>query len=236
MIRRWPWTVIAAGILTAIVAAAAFAISFASLVYVGRAAGVTGQLAVAYPLTIDGLLAVGVLAAVVLRAARLRSRLFVWSLIFAAVGVSVIGNMAHARAAGGGWLAAAAGAVPPLALAVTLELLVMIVRHRPQPSGRRTVRRKAERPTLDREPVEVHMTNFDDAPGDFDDPPLHVVRPTLTPPARVEGNGRAGPKSDQIRAWLVDRPDATAGQVASVFGVSDRYARRLVGAQNGPDR
>jgi Protein of unknown function (DUF2637) len=121
---RW-----AAG-LTALVALAAGIISYSALAALARAVGVDMALSWLYPLVVDGVLGVGTVAALVLRTAPLRTRGYIWTLITAAIAVSVAGNALHAER---GLVlppvaAAAASAVPAMSLAAALHLLVIIVR------------------------------------------------------------------------------------------------------------
>lgn len=214
-VTRPPAVVVAAAALTALVAAAAFAISFASLTFVGRTAGVSEPLSPLYALAVDGLLAVGVLAAVVLRAARLKSRMFVWVLIGAAVAVSVAANVAHAQSAGGNGLAMAAGAVPPLTLAVTLELLVQIIRHHRQPMSP-----KAPAPKLELAP---------DAPTAA--APAPVVPPRARPAGKPHGKPAPGKRAEhltRVRTHLAEHPDANGTSVGALLGKDPSYARSLI--------
>ena len=119
---------------TAIVFAAAFVISWESLRVLALAAGIRELLAPLYPVTIDAMMVTGTVAAVALRGARLRTRLYTWALIGAGIAVSVLGNAIHSQAVGGvlrlpWWASAGASAVPALSLAASLHLLVVVLRH-----------------------------------------------------------------------------------------------------------
>ena len=119
---------------TAVVFVAAFAISWESLRVLALSAGIRPLLAPLYPLTIDAVMSTGTVAAVALRSAPLRTRLYTWALIAAGIAVSVLGNAVHSQALGGvlvlpWWAAAAASAVPALSLAASLHLLVIVLRH-----------------------------------------------------------------------------------------------------------
>lgn len=112
----------------------AMALSYDALAELGRAAGILPVLSWIYPVLIDGLLVVGVVAAVTLRQARVRIRLYAWAVISGATAISVVGNGTHALAHGGvlvlpAWGAVLASAVPAGSLASALHLLVVIARH-----------------------------------------------------------------------------------------------------------
>lgn len=129
-----PAGVLAAGAGTGLVLVTAFSLSYAALMTVGQAAGFQGRIAWLYPIPVDGLLAVGMVAAVMLRSARLRTRAYVWLLIAGGIATSVLGNAAHATSQDGHLALSAgaarlAGGVPPLAFAAALHLLVILVRH-----------------------------------------------------------------------------------------------------------
>jgi len=88
--------------------------------------GVDDHLTWIYPIVLDGMIGVGTVAALALRGARRRIRAYVWALLGGAIGASVVGNAAHA--AGGSPVHVAGSAVPAVALAASLHLLVILVR------------------------------------------------------------------------------------------------------------
>jgi hypothetical protein len=197
---RW-----AAG-LTVLVALAAGIISYSALAALARAVGVDETLSWLYPLVVDGVLGVGTVAALVLRTAPLRTRMYIWGLIGAAIAVSVSGNALHAErglilpplAAG------AASAVPAGSLAAALHLLVIIVRA----SG---VRREAG--TNKSIPSTQHESSSAFLP---------------TSPARV-------PARATVRQLLKRQGSAlTPERIADRTGVSIRHARRLLREERQP--
>ena len=154
MIPRWPAEVRLVAAIILVVALGAGALSWAALTTFAAGAHIDARITWIYPVVVDGLMAVGTVAALVLRAARLRTRAYVWSLIGASIGVSVAGNAAHASGAVLPPAAAAlVSAVPAAALAASLHLLVILVRAvAPEtgristpllPTGARTVRAPA---------------------------------------------------------------------------------------------
>lgn len=115
---------------TAVVALSSGVLSWDALSWGAGQLGVDKQLTWLYPVAIDGTVAVGTAAALALRGAPKRVRAYVWSLLVGAIGASVIGNGAHA--AGGTLVHMVGAAVPAVALAACLHLLVVLVRHAPR--------------------------------------------------------------------------------------------------------
>lgn len=129
MIARWPLEVRLVAVLTLVVALGAGALSWTALTAFAGAAHIAPGITWVYPVVVDGQMAVGTVAALVLRRAPLRTRAYVWTMIGASIAVSVAGNAAHAS---GAVLppdaAALASAVPAAALAASLHLMVVITR------------------------------------------------------------------------------------------------------------
>jgi len=137
VIRRWPLEVRVVVLCTAVVALGAGALSWSALTAFAASARIAPAITWVYPVVVDGQMAVGTAAALVLRHAPRRTRAYVWSLIIASIGVSVAGNAVHASGAVLPPAAAAlASAVPAAALAASLHLLVVIVRASAQPDSR----------------------------------------------------------------------------------------------------
>jgi hypothetical protein len=162
--RDTRWAAVATAVaLTAVVAGAAGALSFSSLRELAVSVYLPAALAPLYPAAIDGMLGVATLAAVLHRTAPLRTRAYIWSLIAAAIAVSVAGNALHATGHGGAIqlppaMAALASAVPAASLAAALHLLVVIVRTPDRTSVDHRVAAKAatgadiRRPSRERNP------------------------------------------------------------------------------------
>lgn len=115
------------------------ALSYSALQQMAVAIHVRPSLCWLFPLAIDGFIAYGVRALLVLRAAPLRARLYVWTLFGTATAVSVWANALHAvrlnRAAAsvtalrlGDRAVAALSTVAPLALAGAVHLYIIIAR------------------------------------------------------------------------------------------------------------
>ncbi|MFE9368174.1 DUF2637 domain-containing protein [Streptomyces sp. NPDC006711] len=134
-------TAIRAGI--ALLAAFAFALSYDSLRQMAVAIHIRGPLTYAFPLVIDGFIAIGVGALLMLRTAPTRSRVYVWALVGAATVTSIWANALHAvrlnqqsRRDDGLRLddltVGALSAIAPLALAGAVHLYI-VIRRQPAP-------------------------------------------------------------------------------------------------------
>src|SRR2546430_2103762 len=133
MIRQLPLAVRIAAVATAVVALGSAVLSWDALRWGAGQLGVDPALTWLFPLVLDGTIVVGTAAALALRSARLRIRAYVWAQLGAAIGASVIGNAAHA--AGGSPLHQVGSALPAVALAASLHLLLVLVREqRPAPA------------------------------------------------------------------------------------------------------
>ncbi|MGW4905046.1 DUF2637 domain-containing protein [Streptomyces sp. NPDC004270] len=124
----------------ALLAAFAFALSYDALRQMAVAIHIRGVLTYAFPLVIDGFIAIGVGALLMLRTAPLRSRVYVWGLVGAATVTSIWANALHAvrlnqQARHGDGLrlddvtVGVLSAVAPLALAGAVHLYIVIRRH-----------------------------------------------------------------------------------------------------------
>ncbi|MFI7101937.1 DUF2637 domain-containing protein [Streptomyces sp. NPDC050161] len=131
----------------ALLAAVAFALSYDALRQMAVAIHIRGLLTFAFPLVIDGFIAIGVGALLMLRNAPLRSRVYVWALVGLATVTSIWANALHAvrlnqQGLPGDGLrlddltAGALSAIAPLALAGAVHLYIVIRRHpTPHPQG-----------------------------------------------------------------------------------------------------
>ncbi|MBQ0915674.1 DUF2637 domain-containing protein [Streptomyces sp. RM99] len=127
----------------ALVGTIGFALSYDALRQMAVAIHIRGVLTYAFPLVIDGFIAIGVAALLILRAAPWRSRLYVWALVGIATITSIWANALHAvrlnqesDAAGlhlDDVTVGALSAIAPLALAGAVHLDLVIRRH---PTGR----------------------------------------------------------------------------------------------------
>jgi hypothetical protein len=133
------------------------ALSASALMQMAIAIHIRPALCWLFPLVVDGFIAYGIRALLVLRTAPLRARLYVWTLVGTATGVSVWANALHAvrlnqTAAPGGGLqlgdtvVAYLSTVAPLALAGAVHLYILIARG-PDSRGERADRaNRGDRP------------------------------------------------------------------------------------------
>lgn len=186
---------IAARLTTALLALVAMVLSYHALALRAGAAGIVWPLAWLYPLVIDGLLVVGMLAAYVLRRAKPPTRAYVWAVIALGLSVSLLGNALPALDP----LTFTIRAMPPLALALSLHLLIIL--NRPERHAR-AGRRAPEQSQPEQEPsIDV------------------LALPT------VNGNGGSG--SAKARALLAEHPELSNAEVAERAGVSVSRVRAV---------
>ncbi|MEU3567042.1 DUF2637 domain-containing protein [Kitasatospora sp. NPDC036755] len=132
------WDVAGIGLL----GAAGFGLSYDALQQTAEAIQVREPLTYAFPLVVDGFIAYGVRALVLLREAKWTARLYTWSLFSGATSVSIWANALHAitlnqqRPSHGAFhlQSAAVGVLStlaPLGLAGATHLYIMISRHAP---------------------------------------------------------------------------------------------------------
>ncbi|WP_432096322.1 DUF2637 domain-containing protein [Streptomyces sp. bgisy100] len=120
----------------ALLGAIGFALSYDALRQMAVAVHISGLLTYAFPLVIDGFIAIGICALIILRTAPLRSRLYVWALVGLATATSIWANALHAihlnhrtklrlddLTVGG------LSSIAPLALAGAVHLYLVIRRH-----------------------------------------------------------------------------------------------------------
>lgn len=119
------------GIMVALLAAGAFALSFDALQKLAHDHGVSIGLTWIWPLILDG--AIVVFSLSVLRASLFRESVrYPMALVVCATGASLVFNMAHAQE---GTLAKLMAAVPPLALFASFELVVRQIRSEVERGG-----------------------------------------------------------------------------------------------------
>ena len=128
------WDRVALGLLVAL----GFALSYSALQQMATAIHVMPLLTYAYPPLVDGFIAYGVRAVVVLRNAPLHARLYAWLLLGAATSASIWANALHAidlnqpgttKLHLGTFAVAILSAIPPLAVAAATHLYIVISRY-----------------------------------------------------------------------------------------------------------
>ncbi|WP_406469378.1 DUF2637 domain-containing protein [Streptomyces hirsutus] len=119
-----------------LLAAVGFTLSYDALRQMAVAIHVRGLLTYLFPLVIDGFIAIGVIALLLLRTAPLRSRLYVWTLVGGATVTSIWASTLHAirlnertRLYLDNATVGALSAIAPLALAGAVHLHIVINRH-----------------------------------------------------------------------------------------------------------
>ncbi|MEU6010621.1 DUF2637 domain-containing protein [Streptomyces sp. NPDC047453] len=119
-----------------LLAAVAFALSYDALRQMAVASHVRGLLTYLFLLVIDGFIAIGIVALLVLRTAPLRSRLYVWTLVGVATFTSIGANVVHAIRLNEGTrlhlnnaTAGTLSGIAPLALAGAVHFYLVINRH-----------------------------------------------------------------------------------------------------------
>ncbi|WP_405931379.1 DUF2637 domain-containing protein [Streptomyces sp. NBC_00827] len=158
----------------ALLAAFAFALSYDALRQMAVAIHIRGLLTYAFPLVIDGFIAIGVAALLMLGNAPRLSRAYVWALVGLATATSIWANALHAvrlnqqtRAGDGLRLddvtVGVLSAIPPLALAGAVHLYIVIRR---QPASH---------------PQEVNTGNRQEALAH-----RHIGRDSVQPPTPTE--------------------------------------------------
>jgi len=126
-LRSLPAPVRIAGAIASVVATASAVLSWDALVWAAGELHIDRQLTWLFPLVVDGTIGVATVAAFALRGGGRRVRAYVWSMLLAAVGCSVLSNGAHSY--DGNTLHALGGTLPSAGLAVTLHLQVVLARH-----------------------------------------------------------------------------------------------------------
>jgi hypothetical protein len=129
----------------ALLAVAAFALSYAALRQMAAASHIHQALTYAFPLVIDGFIAIGIGALLLLRTAPLSARLYVSALVGIATATSIWANILHAirlnqQARNSGLplddiTVGVISAIAPLALAGAVHLYLLVARRPAAPDG-----------------------------------------------------------------------------------------------------
>ncbi|MFJ9134992.1 DUF2637 domain-containing protein [Streptomyces sp. NPDC102256] len=147
------------------------ALSYDALQQMAVAIHIRGFLTYLFPLVIDGFIAYGIRALLVLRDAPLRARLYVWALFGSATAASIWANALHAvrinqdTVAGTGLqlgdaVVAVLSTIAPLALAGAVHLYILIARGPVEDSGRQNLGQLGHLGETDRsDAIEVTRTD-----------------------------------------------------------------------------
>ncbi|MFJ8676268.1 DUF2637 domain-containing protein [Streptomyces sp. NPDC093589] len=180
--------------------AAGCALSYDALQQMAVAIHVRGWLTYLFPLVVDGFIAYGVRALLVLSAAPLRARAYVWLLFGTATTASIWANALHAVRLNqqtaqdglrlGDTVVAVLSTLAPLALAGAVHLYILITRHHPRTADLETV-----------EPHGDHTSVPVPEPSDKWDRATRWLRSV------PDTDSVPGPHWDS--SWTGDRPDGT---------------------------
>lgn len=187
----------------AMLAAFAFALSYDALRQMAVAVHIRGLLTYAFPLVIDGFIAIGVGALLMLRTAPLRSRVYVWALVGAATVTSIWANALHAvrlnqqtRQVGSlrldDYTVGALSAIAPLALAGAVHLYIVICRH-PAARGRQADATSSHNDGAGWQEPPRPQPDAGDVPTDVASASVDVAESTAEPQG-----GNAGPIPDEL--------------------------------------
>ncbi|MCP3758369.1 DUF2637 domain-containing protein [Streptomyces sp. TBY4] len=184
----------------AVIGVTGFALSYAALRQMAVATNTPGPLTYAFPILIDGFIAIGTGALLLMRTAPWRARLYVWSLVGVATLTSVWANALHAirlnqqiRHEGihlDDVTVGALSAIAPLALAGAVHFYLLTRHHQAQhePSAR-----QAEEPLAELPMPQAGGTDVAESP------PAVADIPTPTPAAKPKGR-RPSASVDQLVA------------------------------------
>lgn len=212
------------------------ALSYDALQQMAVAIHVRGFLTYLFPLVIDGFIAYGVRALLVLRTAPFGARLYVWTLFGTATTASIWANALHAvrlnqqLAPGSGLrlgdtVVAILSTLAPLALAGAVHLYILITRHHPHTTSTATGTERDRGPqtgtvpthrTGDRELQPVPAPRSGTGPRDRTDTPPDGDRPA--------GTG-TGPESGTMPSCPRDRTLAPGTPGTPRTGIRDRAGR-----------
>ncbi|MFD4383663.1 DUF2637 domain-containing protein, partial [Streptomyces bacillaris] len=188
------------------------ALSYDALQQMAVAIHVRGLLTFVFPLVIDGFIAYGVRALLVLRDAPLRARLYVWTLVGTATAASIWANALHAvrinqdAVAGtglrlGDTVVAVLSTIAPLALAGAVHLYILIARGPVKDSDREDLGQAGHLGQANRsDGAEVTRTDRVGQQPEAGRPvsartdrqPLSLDKPVSAPRSRWGGRGPAG--------------------------------------------
>nr|WP_272923941.1 DUF2637 domain-containing protein [Streptomyces sp. SID3343] len=196
--------------------AAGFALSYDALRQMAQAVHVRGPLTLLFPLLIDGFIAYGIRALLVLRTAPLAARIYAWSLFGSATAASIWANALHAvrlnewsdPATGGLRLGDATVGVlstlAPLALAGAVHLYILIARATGPDTGQPATATLSE--TRGQPLTPTGATTPDHQPeGEWDTPPParttapeggHLGGQASAPGTSTSADGDRSPRTD----------------------------------------
>lgn len=229
------WVVGIAVVLTVMIAAGAFWLSFAALAHLAFMSGVPGAQAWVWPVIVDGMIVAGTVSIVAMSDHEPRARRYPWAVLIGGAVLSVSANVVHAVVATGAdrqvpvVVAALVASVAPVALLVMTHLTVLLTRKAaPARPSRRRRAVPPPAPVTSDQPLEV--------PGPVE--PDQASAPAAGEGADAVGRrlqlveGRAGGgEGEELAAWVrtqVAAGESVSGPAAVRAGVatSESTARR----------
>ena len=222
---------VSTGLLVALLAAGAFALSFDALNHLAEENGVTSGLTWVWPLVLDGAIVVFSLSA--LRASLHRETIgYPMSLVVIATAASVLFNVAHAP---GGLLAHTMAAVPPVFLFLSFELLMRQLRAEVERSAKLASleqmsgemdKMEAARLRLSSQ-IERLTSQRDALKGE-----IKVAKSASVHELLDKANGAKRDKIEARRAKVSElaRQELPPSQIAEVLGVSPKTIKRDLAA------
>ncbi|WP_461020363.1 DUF2637 domain-containing protein [Streptomyces daliensis] len=214
-----------------LLAAIGFALSYDALRQTAVAIHIRGLLTYAFPLVIDGFIAIGIAALLILRTAPLYARLYVWALVGLATATSIWANALHAvrlnqqtRHENGLHLddvtVGVLSAIAPLALARVVHLYLLIRRHPVHRHNRAEEAQAAIRHTGHRPSATPTRALPEPSTGGEDKAPDVAKRTAITPPkpdtaATPSAQGRQPSASmDELLAIGRTAPRGRGGRIS----------------------
>ncbi|MFB7677052.1 DUF2637 domain-containing protein [Kitasatospora purpeofusca] len=239
--RVSPWDITAIGLLGAV----GFALSYDALQQMAQAIHIRGQLTYAFPIVVDGFIAYGVRALVLLREAPRTARAYTWSLFAGATGTSVWANALHAIRLNdtassqanlhlGDVAVGSLSTIAPLALAGAVHLGIIVTRH----GGQRAAPRPPETvPSPEAVDAFARVPLADDGRGEHS---AQVPTPALVQSAARTAAAELDPAPDRppVRRSAEEKISAHHRATRRRDRVIARLTRRPVRptGQDGPDR
>lgn len=183
------------GAIVALIISTSFILSYSNLAETAIEAGISPLLAPMWPVCLDAFLLAGSLF--ILRANLVQeSAQPGWAVLLLFTGVSTLFNVYHSPQ---NVFSQAAHAVPPIALCISLELLMMILKS--------DLMREA--PKKEKEPEKVEEV------------------PKKEPKKLREPKKQTENRDDEVRKWFNDNPEGSVNKCKTELGMSWNYVNKL---------
>jgi hypothetical protein len=217
-------------------------ISFQALRWIGSLVGMSPALSWLFPAAIDGVAIVASAATIALHDQPLRLRSYLWSVFGFFLAVSVVGNGLHAiQFAPAGtilsaqpWAIAGIAALPPLAVALTVHLYIVLIRHGRLSQQRAPQPAPAPRAQAQAQPEPVHTPERATAQAHAARAQARAARhpvvwePAHTPaPAREATPDREAAYQEYARSRLATGTEWVGREVAEACGVERSRGSRI---------